>query len=663
MNKWLRRTLKTVGGIAGGMVVLLGGGALLLNTESVQNKLLKRATELLRTELNTHVEIDSISVNLFTQKVRLFGIDVEDQQQRKMLAVGKLAVDLNLSKLMTTNQVIIEEAEIDGVKALLLKSSKEEPANYQFLIDAFKKDSTMKKDVDKAERKKLNLDVNDVRLRHIDVKYNDMTFQLEEAGYEDSWIGTRKINVEDLQATFTRETKKGPVGNTVSVHHLQMEGESLEEEIALTLDGLRYQTDNHQPRKNANKPKRGFFDLGHLDVTTNMKWTVQLIGKDSLKADLMECQAKDSITGINLTDLRFSMEANKQTAYISHLTVQQTNTVLTIPEATIQLPNKKEGRSLSYSANNITGKALLKDISRTFAPVLKNFNIPLNLSLNLSGTDETMAFRNIKVSTNDQKLQLSASGGITNLKDKYRLAVRFHVNQMTAKSGVKEKIISQFAVKKFMMKQLHNLGNISYTGDFAVLWKKEEFKGSLQTAGGPINFQFALDENTKYVDGSVSTNSFQLGRVMDMKDIGEIVCQADFRFDISKPRTAKMRKEKGGKLPIGHISAKVDDSSYKKIHVRNLSVDMKSDGAVATGDISRRGKHVDLFCSFSFTNTDEMQKMKIISPSVKLHKLSDEDRQKKEQQKLEKQQQKNVDGEKKGFFKRLFSKKKKTETT
>ena len=660
MNKWLRRTLKTVGGIAVGAVMLLGGGALLLNTEPVQNKLLKRATELLRTEWNTHVEIDSISVNLFTQKIRLFGIDVEDQQQRKMLAVKKLAVDLNLSKLLTTNQVIIEEAEIDGVKALLLKPSKEEPANYQFLIDAFKSDSTKTK---KAERKKLNLDVNDVRLRHIDVKYNDMAFLLEEAGYEESWIGTRKIDVEDLQASFTRETKKGPVGNTVSVHHLQMEGESLEEDIALTLDGLRYQTDNHQPRKNTNKPKRGFFDMGHLDVTTNMKWTVRLMGKDSLKADLTECQARDSITGINLTDLRFSMEANKQKARISHLTVQQTNTVLTIPEATIQLPNKKEGRTLSYSAKNITGKALLKDISRTFAPVLKNFNIPLNLSLNLSGTDETLAFRNIKVSTSDQKLQLSASGGITNLKDKQRLAVRFHVNQMTAKSGVKEKIISQFAVKKFMMKQLHNLGDISYTGDFAVLWKKEEFKGSLQTADGPINFQFALDENTKYVDGSVSTNSFQLGRVMDMKDIGEIVCQADFRFDISKPRTAKMRKEKGGKLPIGQISAKVDDSSYKKIHVRNLSVDMKSDGAVATGDISRRGKHVDLFCSFSFTNTDEMHKMKIISPSVKLHKLSDEDRQKKEQQKQEKQQQKNADGEKKGFFKRLFSKKKKTETT
>ena len=597
MNKWLRRTLKAIGGIAGGTAILLAGSALLLNTDAVQNKLLKRATEMLRDELNTHVEIDSVSLNILSQKICLYGLDVEDQQQRKMLKVQKLAVDLNLSKLITTSQVIIEGAEINGVRALLLKPSKEEPANYQFLIDAFKKNSNGKKDTEKSERKKLDLDVNEVRLKDIDVKYNDMKFLLKEASYKEGWGGIRK---------------------------------NREKDIALKLNGLRCLTDNHQPRKNTDKPKRGFFDLGHLDVKADMKWTVRLIGKDSIHAVLTECQAKDSITGIDITDLRFNMEANRQRAHISHMTVQQTNTVLTIPEATIQLPDKVKGRTLSYSANNITGKARLRDISRAFAPVLKDFNIPLNLKLDMNGTDESMAFRNIKVNTDDHKLQLSASGDITDLKDKKRMAVRFHVNQMTVKSGAKEKIISQFPVKKYMMKQLHKLGNISYTGDFAILWKKEKFKGDLQTACGPINFQFAIDESTKYVDGSVTTNSFQLGKAMDMKDLGKIVCQASFRFDISKPRTAKMRKEKGGKLPIGEISAKVDDCSYRKIHVRNLSANIKSNGAVASGDISRKGKTADLFCSFSFTNTDEMHKIKIISPSVKLHKLSDEDWKKKE---------------------------------
>jgi hypothetical protein len=279
---------------------------------------------------------------------------------------------------------------------------------------------------------------------------------------------------------------------------------------------------------------------------------------------------------------------------------------------------------LSYSADNITGKTLLKDISRPFAPVLKDFKIPLNLSLNLSGTDSTMTFSNVRVSTNDRKLTIAASGGIDHLKDAHRLAVRFHVSRMNAKGDIKERIINQFPVKKYMMKQLQRLGDISYAGRFAILWHREEFQGELQTAGGPIDFQFALDENTKYVSGKVAVSEFQLGEVIEIKHIGPIDCHADFRFDYSKPRTALMRKEKGGKLPIGEVNALVDKGTYRGIKIKNLSVEIKSDGAEATGNIMQSGRHHDLYCSFTFTDTDAMHEMKITNPGIKFHKAKQE---------------------------------------
>ena len=105
-----------------------------------------------------------------------------------------------------------------------------------------------------------------------------------------------------------------------------------------------------------------------------------------------------------------------------------------------------------------------------------------------------------------------------------------------------------------------------------------------------------------------------------------------------------MRRQKGGKLPIGKVSALVDDCSYGGIHVRHISATINSDGAVASGDIRQHGNYRDLYCSFSFTNTDEMNKMKITHPGIKFHKMSDEDRKAKEarkqQKKLEKQKAK-----------------------
>ena len=241
--------------------------------------------------------------------------------------------------------------------------------------------------------------------------------------------------------------------------------------------------------------------------------------------------------------------------------------------------------------------------------------------------------------TLDNKLAISANGNITGLKDKYKLAVRFHVGKMIAKGGIKERIISQFPVKRFMMKQLHNVGTINYTGDFSVLWKKESFQGLLNTAAGNVNFNFSLDELNKYVYGTARTDSFMLGKVMDMPDIGMIACKAHFKFDISKPRTAKMRQQKGGKLPIGQVDAEVYEAKYKKVKVRNVVANMKSDGAVAEGNITMKGGRVDVLCGFSFTNTNEMRKTKI-KPGIKFHGLSEERKAAKEERKQQKAEEK-----------------------
>jgi hypothetical protein len=235
----------------------------------------------------------------------------------------------------------------------------------------------------------------------------------------------------------------------------------------------------------------------------------------------------------------------------------------------------------------------------------------------MSGTATTMQFDGVQVYTNDRRLTIQASGGIDNLKDKYKLNVHFNVQRMTAENTTAERIIKQFAGRKFMMKQFRALGTIGYQGHFEVLYRREQFAGHLTTAGGPINFRFSLDENNKYVTGTTSADGFRLGQVMDMKNLGDIACEASFRFDYSKQRTAAMRKLKGGKLPIGNIDCKVIRASYGIVKAKNVSASIQSDGAIAQGKIYAPGKILDLGCTFSFTNTDQMNAAKI-KPVVKL---------------------------------------------
>ena len=62
MKRYVLLTLKILGGLMALLIVLLVAAAIILNTNSVQQKLLRYSTNLLREKLQTKVEIDSISV-------------------------------------------------------------------------------------------------------------------------------------------------------------------------------------------------------------------------------------------------------------------------------------------------------------------------------------------------------------------------------------------------------------------------------------------------------------------------------------------------------------------------------------------------------------------------------------------------------------------------
>ena len=635
MRRFLILTMKILAGLLAAIVALLAIAFGAFHTDAVQERLVQKSTELLSDYLQTSVRIEKATVSFIDQGVRLYGVEIDDQQQRKMFQMEELGVDLKLLPLLR-KEVSISQAKIRGLEARLYKpaTDNDSVANFQFVVDAFKSKKKPQRDslaTDSTQKRKpMTIDVRNLSLEDIKVCYNDtMKAELGSLRYKKNSKGVQTAEVYDLTTSFVKHTKKGPVDTRVSVGVLSAtdgDGKRL-----VTIDNLIYQTDNHQPRKNTGKPKRGAFDVGHFDVLAQLNIQIDSIGKDTLVAQVTNGMASDRGSGLLLTELHLKVNANKRTAHLSDILVKMAHTSLNIASADIQLPSKKEQRPLAFSTSQIEGRVLLKDIAQPFAPVLKKFSLPLKLQTQMSGNDNELRFRNVSVSTTDKKLTIAASGRISNLKDKYALRVHFDVHKMATDGAYAERVINQFDVKKFMMKQLNALGHFTYQGHFDVLWKKEQFAGVLNTVPGKLNVQLTLDELNKYVLGTVRTDSFELGKAMDMPDLGKITCKADFKFDISKPRTAQMRKVKGGKLPIGSVQADVAEGSYKKMKVHNLIAELESDGAVATGNITVKGKRVDVLCGFSFTNTNEMKKTKI-KPGIRFHKMSDEDKAKRDEE-------------------------------
>ena len=618
MKKVIISLLAVVGALAIVFILFMVGTIWVMNSESMKDKLLGQATELLSEKLETQVGIDSVRVGL-TDGIRLFGVAIEDQHQRKMLQIDQMDAKVGMTKLLN-KEVSVDKLEISGVKVHLYNPSPDSIPNYQFLLDLFKpNENKVKTPKDDSAKVSTLSNFKNLSVHDVEVIYNDMPFHLQHLEYKRYKDGIM-VHAEQVSAQFERESKKGPVATEMMVGCLTyMESGDVRQ---LTVDSLRYKTDNHKLHKRSGRPKRGYFDAGHLDVVANLRMSILQADKDSLVAVITQGDVNDQASGLHVTDLRCKLRSHDGKVHLSNATIGMANTSLSFADADLVLPNKKKGTTLQYSTSTLMGKVLLADIAQPFAPVLHTFMEPLNLAARMSGDDKQITFQNIFVGTTDNQLKIRAAGQLHGLDSALAFKAHFDVYSMMASVGMPERIISQFPVKKYMMEQLHELGNTYYTGNFDLLWKKEVFRGLLRTQVGSMNFDFALDEKNKYVYGEVETDSFMLGQAIKMPDVGKIACKADFQFDISRPRTALVRTKKGGKLPIGRVNAEVSEVKYKFVKFHNVAAHINSDGVVANGGINVRGKFLDMLCNFSFTSTTEMEKMKI-KPGMHFHKLTE----------------------------------------
>ena len=613
-SRWVRLAGWTMA-IVIAIVVLLSAVA---NSSYVEDKLIGLATETLSKELNADVKIKHIDLNLLAQHASIQGVTLKDMEQRDMVKIKEIWVNLRLRPLLH-GQLVLRSVKVDDIDLLIVKPE-DGPANYQFLIDHPKKKSQGKK---KKKGSALKVDLNGAIVNNIHINYNHEPYDINQIVYH-HLFGIHTVTVHHLIAAWKQYKKKGITAWNIDSGLLTVNVSDDGKEKSIDIKGLNLRSDNHRPRRNTGKPHHGAFDDGHFDLIADLSADILYTGKDSITARLTRGCVKDTIGGIDLTDLKSDIAIIGKKVYLTNTVVQQITTRLDIPKAELRLPDKKKGKGLSYNADTIYGRAILKDISKPFAPVLNKFIIPLNLRLGLNGTDKGMNFRGIHINTDDDKLVINATGNLRNFSPARELALHFFVHDMVAKPGIKDKIVNQFTVKKYMMYQLYALGVIKYHGEFDILWKKEKFRGLLNTEKGDIDFNFEIDGVNKYLTGNVSTDSLKLGELFQLKRLGDIDCSASFSIDISKERTKEMRKEKEGKLPIGNVKADVKKVQYRNITLKNIVADIQSDGALASGDVTMKGNLTDLMLQFTFTNTNEMQKMKV-KPKLKFRKYVEDD--------------------------------------
>ncbi|RZJ65940.1 MAG: translocation/assembly module TamB [Flavobacterium sp.] len=176
MNKYVRKSLKisawTVGIVIGLFLLIV----LLIQVPAVQNYIKDKAVTYLEGKIKTPVRIDRIEIGL-PKKVIVEGVFLRDQKGDTLILAEKIAVDIDLFKLMS-NTVEINSIDLKGINANVTRS-RDSIFNFDYILKAF--DSGEPKDPNakpmKFSIKKVNLDRIKVRFDDAITK-NDLTVAL-----------------------------------------------------------------------------------------------------------------------------------------------------------------------------------------------------------------------------------------------------------------------------------------------------------------------------------------------------------------------------------------------------------------------------------------------------------------------------------------------------
>jgi hypothetical protein len=302
-----------------------------------------------------------------------------------------------------------------------------------------------------------------------------------------------------------------------------------------------------------------------------MEATVNYLSKDSLYAQITHLELLDKPSDLNIRNFSTFITRSSNKLSLTNIFIALMRTRIRMNKVDMELP-KAHVYDFPLEAD-----VYLQDIAKPFAMPLSHFTTPLKLHVVCGGDIDRYLFKNIKVTTPDNRLLITGQGDLCDVTKKRDLTLHFWDLKLSAVKGIKEQIVDHFSkkVNLKMTKQLRALGDIRYTGKVDIAFRREDISGTLFTKFGNLNFDFTLDGNTRRMKGTMSTDTLNLGAVMNIKKLYIARTKASYDFDITSKRKAKaLGIKRKGRLPIGSLQAYVGAGQYGSFSVRNFTANM-----------------------------------------------------------------------------------------
>ncbi|MDP1763756.1 MAG: translocation/assembly module TamB domain-containing protein [Sediminibacterium sp.] len=504
-----------------------------IQTDFVQNRLVKIATSRLSNALGTEVSIQSVSFSLFN-RFNLEGTMVRDKQKDTLLYAGQLKVRITdwffLKKKATLHFVGMEDAVVKLQR-------KDSTWNYGFLVDYFTSPGTSRKkngfalNLKKVDVKNLRFQKNDlwvgekmnitvaslvVDAENIDLVKN--AFFINRISLDKPFISIQDI--PGLRPKILRNKKAGAdTGMYFNVGDISvLAGNISIRNGSLFIDG------------NLNKPLP-FFDGSHIQLS---KLNGSISGlrfiKDTLRA-IVHISAKDRC-GLEIKKLKTDFRLTPQIMELSKLDLQTNKSRLTDYYA---MQFKDFNNDFADYITRVTMNAVFKESKVSsddiafFAPELSSWKRTFIVSGHYLGTVDNFTVTHLS----------AGSGAETQMNGLLRMKGLPDINRtnISLTNGTLQTNYYDLGVLIPVLKGVNSpnlaaLGKIIYRGNFNGTFQNFVTAGIFSTQLGGIKTNISLhlpEKGEPSYTGDIETSRFNMGKFLNDTLLGLV----DFKGKIT----------------------------------------------------------------------------------------------------------------------------------
>lgn len=548
---------------------------LLIQTAPVQNLLVRQVAHILSSDLETEVTIRHVNFALFNSML-LEGTLVKDQKKDTLLYAG--LVRLNITDWFFFKENIeLKYIRLEDAHIHLNRS--DSIWNYHFIADYF---SGPPKPA--AEKKNISLNIRDLELENIHIVQRDewrgedltaaigsLSIEADSVDFNARILRLRSINL--VKPSFTIFNYEG---NRKRAPAAEEEEEYVNDPLRLrwntggwdaTIHSLDIADGVFKTDAQDNRDPYPYFDGRHIlfsSINGNFK-DCRLV-QDSIFASI-SLSAKER-SGIQVKQLLARVKMHPEAMEFSELDLRTNQSRLQdfFAMRYSTFDNMQDFISKVRMEGHFDNAIVHSDDIAYFAPELRHWNKRMQLNGTVNGSVDNLKGRGLSIQAgNDTYLRGNISiAGLPYIDKTY---IDFESEDFVINYADATTIVPR--IKNIQQPRLDALEYLRFRGNFTGFFSDFVTYGSLETKLGTITTDLNMklpDNQPAHYSGSIKSNGFVLGALIDNQSLGKIVFQGNVNgrgLDVSNINAAldgNIDLLEFNNYPYRHITVKGDVS-------------------------------------------------------------------------------------------------------